>query len=343
VASIKDVARLADVSTTTVSRFLSDPASVRGPLRERVQQAVIDLAYRPNLAARRLRQRRASLIGLIVSDIRDRFFTDISRAVEDVAYRHGLRLILGNSDHDPAKERAYLQLMADEQASGVILSPTLQQLQSFRPEQAGFPVVMIDRALSPAPTDVVLPDNLGAAQRLTRHVLDQGHRQVVALVAQDSRCGRERLSGFVEAMHAAGQVPHVLTLPPAAAPAQAAVKQLFCAPGAGPDAIIAMHGQLMLGALQAIQSTGLRMPGDIALAGFDQTEWTVLPPACVTVMALPAYDKGRTAAELLLQRIADGSRRPRRVVLDSELLVRGSTGGHAPPQPTVHSPALPMR
>ena len=105
-ASIKDVARLAGVSTSTVSRVLGQPDAVREELRLRVQEAIAELGYRPNLAARRLRQQRASVIGLIVADIRNPFFTDISRAVEDMAYEHGLRVILCNSDEDPAKEQA---------------------------------------------------------------------------------------------------------------------------------------------------------------------------------------------------------------------------------------------
>ena len=126
-ASIKDVAQQAGVSTTTVSRVLSSPDTVRAPLRLRVEQAIAALAYRPNLAARRLRQQRSSIIGLIVSDMRSPFFTDLGRAVEDVAYQHGLRLILCNTDEDPDKERAYLELMVDEQVSGVIISPLRRQ------------------------------------------------------------------------------------------------------------------------------------------------------------------------------------------------------------------------
>ena len=130
-SSIKDVAAKAGVSTTTVSRVLSQPQAVRPALRAQVEQAIAALGYRPNLAARRLRQQRASLLGLIVSDIRSPFFTDVGRAVEDMAYRHGLRLILCNTDENPEKEHSYLQLMADEQASGVIYSPTLEGLRRF--------------------------------------------------------------------------------------------------------------------------------------------------------------------------------------------------------------------
>ncbi|WP_119155325.1 LacI family DNA-binding transcriptional regulator [Caldimonas tepidiphila] len=337
-ASIKDVAQLAGVSTTTVSRVLTDPEAVRPALRERVQQAIARLDYRPNLAARRLRQRRASLIGLIVSDIRNPFFTDISRAVEDMAYRQGLRLILCNADEDPAKEQSYLELMADEQASGVIISPTLEQVGQFRAGRWPFPVVMVDRAPDTTPTDMVLLDNAGAARRLTQHLLESGRRRIVALAGSRSSTGRDRIAGYEAAMGAQGCATQVVAVRPTVEQGRLSVQQLLANPAARPEAVLATNGLLLLGAMQAIREGGLQVPHDIALAGFDNNEWTALPQPGVTVIAQPTYDIGCTAAELLRQRIADPERRPRRIVLDGELIVRGSTA----PRGTVPLPGTPL-
>jgi LacI family fructose operon transcriptional repressor len=326
VASIKDVAREAGVSTTTVSRVLSQPDAVRPALRARVQQVIEALDYRPNLAARRLRQQRASLIGLIVSDIRNPFFTDISRAVEDMAYRHGLRVILCNSDEDPAKERAYLELMADEQASGVILSATPEGLKRLAsgPRPAA-PVVLIDRAPEALPADAVTLDNSAAAQRLTEHLLAQGHRRIVALAGAHSTTGRDRQQGYENAMRAAGLAPQAVPLRPSAGAGQAAMQALLAAPQR-PDAVLATNGLLLLGVVQAMQAAQLRWPDDVALAGFDDNDWTTLVQPGITVIAQPTYDLGRTAAELLLQRMAEPARGPRRILLEGELRVRGSSG-----------------
>lgn len=324
--SIKDVARRANASTTTVSRVLSQPDAVRPDLRQRVQQAIAELGYRPNLAARRLRQQRASLIGLIVSDIRNPFFTDISRAVEDMAYRHGLRLILCNSDEDPAKEQSYLELMADEQASGVILSPTPELTRRFRADQHPFPVVLVDRAPDDTPTDLVLLDNAHAARRLTEHLLDQGCRRIVLLAGSRSSTGRERQAGYEAALRERGLAPQVLPLRPTADEGQAATAPLLAAdPAERPDALLATNGLLLLGAWKAIRAAGLTMPTDIALAGFDNNDWTTLPEPAVTVLAQPTADIGRSAAELLLQRMAEPARPPRRIVLEGTLMVRGSS------------------
>lgn len=330
-ASIKDVAQRAGVSTTTVSRVLADPGceAVRPALREQVHKAIAELGYRPNLAARRLRQQRASIVGLIVSDIRNPYFTEISRAVEDITFRHGLRLILCNSDEDPAKEQAYLELMADEQASGVILSATLERLRKPPAEALPFPVVLVDRVPArgdKAPTsDSVVLDNSGAARHLAQHLLDNGHRRIAALVGSRSSTGRERQAGFEAAVQAAGLALQVLPLPPTAADARAATQALL-AGAERPDALLASSGLLLLGALQAVQAAGLRWPQDIALAGFDNNDWTALTQPGITVIAQPTQDIGRTAGELLLQRMAEPTRPARRVVLDGELLVRGSSG-----------------
>lgn len=327
-ASIKDVAQRAGVSTTTVSRVLTTPGAVRSTLRERVEQAIAELGYRPNLAARRLRQRRASLVGLIVSDIRSPFFTDVGRAVEDMAYRNGLRLILCNSDENPAKEQSYLELMADEQASGVILSPTMEGLQRLRPEAWPFPLVLVDRALEGSRVDRVVLDNHAAARRATEHLLQSGYRRIALLAGTHSTTGQQRHAGYAEALAAHGLTPRPVWLDPTRDAGERASAQLLAAtPEERPDALLATNGLLLLGALQAVQAAGLRTPRDIGIAGFDNNDWTALPALDVTTIAQPTYDIGRTAAELLLQRMQDPARPARRVVLEGELVVRGSSAG----------------
>lgn len=324
--SIKDVAQRAGVSTTTVSRVLSSPQFVRPPLRERVEQAIADLAYRPNLAARRLRQRKASLVGLIVSDIRNPFFTDVGRAVEDMAYHHGLRLILCNSDENPAKQQSYLELMADEQASGVILSPTLTGLERLQPAAWGFPLVLVDRALPGARIDSVVLDNQAAARRATEHLLQAGYRRIALLAGMHSVTAQQRHAGYAEALTAFGLAPQPLWVPPTRHAGEQVVTQLLSSPQR-PDALLATNGLLLLGALQSVQAAGLKPPRDIGLVGFDNNDWTALPALDVTAIAQPTYDIGRTAAELLLQRMNEPQRTPRQVVLEATLIARGSSTG----------------
>ena len=324
--SIKDVALRAGVSTTTVSRVLTDAEAVRPPLRARVQQAIAELGWRPNLAARRLRQRSTSLIALVVADIRNPFFTEISRAVEDMAYAAGLRLILCNSDEDPAKEQSYLELMADERASGVILAPTLEFTQRQAPGPWPFPLVMVDRAPLTVASDAVLLDNVGGAADITRHLLTQGCRRIALLAGAHSTTGRERQAGYEAALREAGCVPRVLTLRADGQAGQAGAAQLLAEPPATrPDALLTTSGLLLLGAWRALRAAALAVPREVALAGVDDNDWTTMPEPAITVLAQPTHDIGRSAAELLLQRLAEPDRAPRRIVLQGRLLVRGSS------------------
>src|SRR5436309_1269990 len=130
-STIKDVAEAARVSTATVSRLLAGKSSFSPEVRERVLAAVKDLNYRPNRVARSLRSQKSTVIGLIVSDIQNPFFTSVTRAVEDMASEQNLSVFLCNTDENPQKEAKYLQHMRDENVAGVILSPTLQTSESF--------------------------------------------------------------------------------------------------------------------------------------------------------------------------------------------------------------------
>jgi hypothetical protein len=152
------------VSTATVSRVLSG-RTVAADLHERVQAAVLAVGYRPNLAARRLRSRHTNTIGLIVADIRNPFFTAVSRMVEDIAYERGQRVILCNTDEDPAKEAMYLQLMHEERVTGVILAPTRAGLAQVARSKPDFPMVLIDRTAPGMAHDSVVLDNQAMAVR----------------------------------------------------------------------------------------------------------------------------------------------------------------------------------
>src|SRR5205085_3160139 len=162
-ASIKDVAEAAGVSTATVSRVLSNGLHVRPEVRERVMATVDRLGYRPNLVARSLRSHQSNTIGLIVSDISNPFFTAISRAVEDSAYVQGFSVLLCNTDENPEKEAIYLNLMRAMNVAGAIMSPTRQTIVNFADSDFPFPKVVVDRSISHGDIDAVLLDNVDAA------------------------------------------------------------------------------------------------------------------------------------------------------------------------------------
>lgn len=323
-ARIKDVALAAGVSTATVSRVLSGSGPVRKELRDKVLETVAALGYRPNLAARRLRSSRTETIGLIVSDVRNPFFTNISRAVEDMAYQQGMRVMLCNSDEDPKKEALYLGLMEDENVCGVIFSPTLGTARQFDATAYPFPVVMIDRPVAVGAVDAVVLDNRAAAHALVDHLVAQGYRHIGGIFGSASGTGLARREGFHQALQQYGLTGSSQLLAPTVAAAQQEIERWLASPNR-PEALLVSNGLFLLGALQAVRAAGLSIPEDVALVGFDDDPWTALVEPGLTVIAQPTYEIGRTAMELLLQRRESPERPVRVIELAGTLIKRGSS------------------
>ena len=326
IASIKDVAEAAGVSTATVSRVLSNGLHVRPEVRVRVLATVERLGYRPNLVARSLRSQQSSTIGLIVSDISNPFFTALSRAVEDTAYEQGFSVLLCNTDENPEKEAIYLNLMRDTSVAGAIMSPTRQAIASFADAELPFPIVIVDRSISNGDIDAVLLDNVDAAYRLVTHLIEQGYRRIGALCSEMST-GLERQIGYEKALRSQGIAPkseYMKYVAPKVEAGYAATLKMIDA-AEPPDALFTVNSLLAVGALQAIRERNLTIPDDIALVTFDETTWASLVQPAITLVAQPTYEMGKTAAELLLQRIADPERPTRQVILKGQLQVRGSS------------------
>ena len=322
---IIDVARHAGISVASVSRALGGLPGVSDKTRDHVMASAQALGYRPNLAARRLRSRRTDTLGLIVSDIRNPYFTEVSRAVEDVAYANGLRVMLCNADEDPEKETFYLEMMHDENVAGVILSPTLPRLANYHQTDYPFPVVLVDRCDNDTDADAVILDNIDAGQRLVHHLVEMGHRRIVFFYGAASATGRQRLAGYQNALAGAGLTPISQALKPTTDEARAAMRHFMERHSQLPDAIVASSGLILLGLVEALREANLSYPDDVALAGFDDMPWTRIITPSITVIAQPTYDIGRSAIELLLARIAQPEQAVRRIVLRGELIVRGSS------------------
>ena len=247
-ASIKEVAEAAGVSTATVSRVLSNKPYVRSELRDRVMQAVEELGYRPNLIARSLRSQRSNSIGLIVSDIRNPYFTSVSRAVEDTAHKEGYNVIFCNTDEDPEKEAQYLRLMRDQNVAGVIFSPTRQASADLNAFNIDFPIVVVDRSIESCkfPVDVIRIDNVDAAYRLTCHLISNGYRRIAGLFGEASTTGRERRVGYEKALLEHGLTPIAKFVPPRIEAGCEAAKALLSS-DAPPDAFLTTNSLLMAG------------------------------------------------------------------------------------------------
>src|SRR3989442_4460762 len=271
--SIKEVAEAAGVSTATVSRVLSNGLHVRPEVRAHVMATVERLGYRPNLVARSLRSQQSNTLGLVVFDIRNPFFTSISRAVEDVAYEQRFSVFLCNTDENPEKEAIYLHLMRDEGVAGVIFSPTRQAVTTFSASNLNFPTVVVDRSIPNGDVDVVQLDNIDAAYRLTAHLIENGYRRIAALCGETSTTGQERRLGYEKALRAHGLSPAAELVkyvqPKIEAGYAAALKMLDSAPS--PDAGFTTNSLVGAGRMQSILGNGPARPGDIVPLRSGQT------------------------------------------------------------------------
>jgi DNA-binding LacI/PurR family transcriptional regulator len=328
-AKIEDVARRAGVSTATVSRVLSGKPYVSDALRERVLETIRELNYRPSRVARSLRVQRSSIIGLIISDIQNPFFTSVVRAVEDVAQQRQYSVFLCNSDEDFDKEMMYIELMLAEHVAGMIVSPTASSNAIYqRLVEMSVPIVAIDRRVEDVPMDMVVGDNVAAARAVVTHLIENGFRRIGAVLGvPDASTGAERYRGYQEALQAHGLplLPELVRNGPPRSPNGYALTMDLLQQAEPPDAIFTGNNLLTVGAMRAIHELGLHIPDDIGLAAFDEMEWMFLVKPALTVVMQPTYEMGRQAAELLLERIADPDRPPQQVVLQPTIKVRESS------------------
>jgi LacI family transcriptional regulator len=327
--TIRDVAAAAGVSPATVSRVLNLKEDVNADLRRRVLAAVTDLGYRRNGPARSLRTRAAMVLGIIISDITNPFFTALVRGVEDRAQLAGYSVVLANADEDVAKEARYLEVAAAEQMAGVLLSPASSTLTSIDVlTERGIPVVTIDRRLPAADVDSVTVNNRQAALEAVQHLIAQGCRRVGFVAGPvQTTTGASRLAGYRAALRAAGRsVDPALTAYAdfRTEGGYAATRQLLQM-RSRPDGLLISNNLMTVGGMQAIAEARLDVPRDIAVVGFDDANWATALRPPLSVVTQPTYEIGRTAAELLLRRIAGEKFASRRVVLQAQLMPRGSS------------------
>lgn len=332
-ALLRDVARYVGVSTATVSRVLNSPEKVSAPTRAKVNAAISKLGYKPNRVARRLSGRRdaARMISLIIPDIQNPFYSFVARGVEDVANRHNCTLILGNADGDAAKEETYLNVVRAESVDGIIAPPIDQGKQSIvvRLVQEGIPVVSIDGPLPHVEVDSVYVDNIKGTTEAVNYLIQLGHRRIAILCGPLNYLGfQERFEGYKQALEA-NQIPlvkHYLKFGQSSQEVGCILTGELWDLDEPPTAVFACDNLFTAGALEALYSKGISIPHHVSVVGFDDLPAmrSYNPP--LTAVRQSAYKLGETAATLLFRRIEQPGRDSEKVILEPELIVRGSCG-----------------
>jgi LacI family transcriptional regulator len=328
VATINDVATKAGVSTATVSRALNGKSTVDPNLVNRVLDAAAELGYQPNGPARNLRRQETAVLALIISDVENPFFTSIARGVEDVAHAVGYSVVLCNSDEDPDKERKYIDVAIQERVAGVVLSTTGAATNVDLLTARGTPLVAVDRPLPDAEADVVLVDTRHAAREATTHLVTQGYEHVGCITGPAGiRTADDRLAGYRDAIRAAKRrysAKLVRRTEYREDGAREAAIELLTSEDK-PDALLVANSTMAIGVLAALAELGLRLGEDVGVVAFDDAPWAPLVNPPLSVVSQPAYEIGTVAAQLLLDRIADGTRLPTTTTLTATLIPRGSS------------------
>lgn len=329
---MKDVARSAGVSTATVSAVINDSSFVSEALKARVQAAIATLNYAPSRLARSLRTQTTGLIGLIVADITNSYFTQLVRHVGARLQGQGYGILLCETDHDPARETEALQLLAAQGVDGVILSPTApaETYASGAARDFPRPIVMVDRALPKMPFDSVVIDNRAASIEITDHILSLGHRRLgIVSGGLHLAAMEERLEGFRAALAAKG-----LNLLPEdiihgdlrEEGARVMCRQRLARPDR-PSALFVSNNHMLIGTMMALADLGLRCPDDMSIAAIDDFPWSNAFAPRLTVQAQPIEAIADHAARLLLRRMQhprSEAPQPERIVLQAQLVIRDS-------------------
>ena len=329
-ASISDVARESGVSIFTVSAVVNNKSHVGKNLRERVENAIRKLNYRPNLIARSLIKQKTQTIGMVVTDIANPFFPMVVRGAEDAAQRHGYNLLLCNSDDILEKEEKALELLLSKRVDGILLTkaagdlrPSLRQMI----KEVNVPFVLVMRTFPSLTKDAVINDDYQGAYEAVRHLARAGRRRI-GLISGPMKISnaKERWRGFRDALEAE-KLPYD---PQLVVEGDYRIESGFRAGHAmlshRPDGIYVANHLMTIGLLKAADEIGLMCPEDFGLVSFDDYPWLGVFRPRLTTVELPKHQLGSEAAELLIQRIAGDHSSPILRKLQPELRIRESCG-----------------
>lgn len=314
-STIYDVAKLAGVSTATVSRVFSG-AGVSAPKAEAVRIAAKELNFTPNRVARNLRRRESETIALIIPDVQNPYFTEMVRGVEDVASEAGYSVVLCNSDGRLDKEARYLQVSGWESMAGVIIAPASASTRLDEMIASNRPVVIVDRRTS-HDTDLVVMDNRAAGAAATKELLAAGFTRIAHIAGpQDIDTALERVEGWRSALQESAPAADESLLRFSTFHVdggRASMSALLDLPEP-PDAIVAGNNLIGVGALQVLGERGLTPP-EFGVAVIGSLPFSTIAPGAVTIVRLGAQEMGSVAARMLIERIAGDERPIQTVVL----------------------------
>lgn len=339
--TIKEVAKRAGVSVGTVSNVITGNVSVGKRRKERVLKAIRELGYQPNHVARSLKLKRTKMLGMVISDITNPFFSQMVRGAEDAALKRNYLLLTFNTDDRVERERQVLSVLRSRRVDGILLVVAPGQGKPSHITEtlkAGTPVVCLDRLPPGIDVDSVTVDNIAAARECVRHLVSQGHRRIGIITgSMVLQTAQQRLKGYQDAMAEAGIGVDQGWILHGDFHSESGYRlgREILREKDRPTALFISNNLMAIGVLRALHELGMQCPGDVAIATFDDLPLTEVFRPHLTAVAQPAYSFGYAGAELLIQRIESkkAGESPIAIRLPTELRIRESSAGPAPQGP----------
>ncbi|NCF68042.1 MAG: substrate-binding domain-containing protein [Chloroflexi bacterium] len=332
--TIRDVAKRAGVASMTVSRVINNSGYVSEATRAKVEAAVEELGYVPNMLGPSLRFNQTNTLALVVTDITNPFWTTIARGAEDAAHASDYSVILCNSDESPEKQEQYLTMLLKRRIDGILLAPACSSAEPVELiQKQRVAVVVLDRTVPVADVDIIRGDSIGGASQLTKHLLHLGHRQIAMLSGpQEVSTSADRVLGYRQALHEAGLEPdknHIIWGNYTPTSGYSMTEKILSAVPR-PTAIFAANNFIAIGALRALRDAGLKVPEDMSLVSFDDIPEVISLDPFLTTVTQPTYEMGYKATEMLLARLTSGGLQEyQSILLPTEIIVRRSSS-HPP-------------
>jgi len=328
--TIKDVAREAGVSVATVSRVWNEAAFVSTATRQRVAAVAARLGYSPHGAARSLITRTTHALGVLLPDLYGEFFSEIIRGIDHTAQAAGYHILVSSSHDSKDEIDAALRSMRGRVDGLIIMSPDLEARRTLQTLQGSFPVVLLNGGAEAKSFDTITIENHEGAREMTRHLIARGHRRIAMVCGpQRNYDAAERLRGYHTALTESG-IEHEASLVVrgdfSELSGYGAVSQLLELEPR-PTAIFAANDSMAIGALSALREAGLRVPDDVAVAGFDDIPLARYMNPPLSTVHVDISQLGERAAALLLTSLRQGNRPHQQLQLSTTLVIRASCGG----------------
>ena len=327
--TIKDVAKAANVSITTVSRVINHKSEgVSDETRDRIIKVMKDLKYQPNRIARGLVTKKTNTLGLILPDIANPFFPEIARGVEDTANIYGYNVILCNTDDRADKEELYINVLKEKCVDGIIFTSSAGPAAGHIQKLADFdmPFVLLDRYIDTGKLPGVYSDGFGGMYQMTSYLFKMGHRDIAYIGGPEGRSAKKRYDGFEQAARAYGLILKKKLIEEGnykISGGREAMSRLLKR-GGGFTAVLCANDLTAVGAMETLKKKGYRIPEDISVAGFDDIQLAGYVEPKLTTVAQPCYEMGELSTRMLIKLIEGLALEKQEIILKPELVIRNS-------------------